>query len=90
MGHMKQLKVGIPSTKTQRKDLDPMETVPQTPLNNKTHHVYMSIADIEGRLYRDQTGCFPITSNRRNCYLIILYAVDGNYIKLYSIKSRHR
>ena len=90
MGHMDQCKVGIHSTKTKRSDPNPMESVPQTPLNNKTHHVYMSIADIEGRLFSDQTGRFPITSNQGNCYFIIFYAVDGNYIKSYPIKSRHR
>ncbi|KAL7524050.1 hypothetical protein ACHAXR_001126, partial [Thalassiosira sp. AJA248-18] len=89
MGHMDQRKVGIRSTKSTT-DPDSMEPVPQTPLNDKTHHVYMSIAEVEGRLYSDQTGRFPITSNRGNCYVIIFYAADGNYIKSYPIKSRHR
>ena len=62
MGHMDQTKVGIRSTHTNA-DPDSMETVPQTPLNERTHHVYMSITDIEGRLYSDQTDRFPITSN---------------------------
>jgi len=90
MGHMDQRKVGIRSTKTKPTDPDSMEPVPQTPLNDKTHHVYMSIAEVEGRLYSDQTGRFPITSNRGNCYVVIFYAVDGNYVKSYPIKSRHR
>ena len=45
MGHMDQRKVGIPSTKSTT-DPDSMEPVPQTPLNDKTHHVYMSIAEV--------------------------------------------
>jgi len=62
MGHMDQTKVGIRPTRT-KADPDSMKMVPQTPLNDKTHHVYMSIKDIEGRLYSDQTGRFSITSN---------------------------
>ena len=49
----------------------------------------MTITDLGGKLYSDQTVCFPITSNRGNCYVIIFYAVDGNYIKAYPIKSHH-
>ena len=89
MGHMDQTRAGTRSTRA-NPDTDPMEAVPQTPLNDRTHHVYMTITDVEGRLYSDQTGRFPITSNRGNCYVVIFYAVDGNYIKSYPIKSRHR
>ena len=45
MGHMDQRKVGIRSTKPDT-DPDSMESVPQTPSNDKTHHVYMSIAEV--------------------------------------------
>ena len=55
MGHMDQRKVGIRSTKSDT-DPDSMESVPQTPRNDKTHHVYMSITEVEGRLYSDQPG----------------------------------
>ena len=66
-----------------------MEEVPQFPNNDRSHHVYMKITDLDGKLYSNQTGCFPITSNRGSCYVVILYSVDGNYIKAYPIKSRH-
>ena len=69
---------------------DTMEEVPQLPNNNSSHHVYMTINDLDGKLYSDQTGRFSITSNRRNCYVVIIYAVDGNYIKSYPIKSHNR
>ena len=74
MGHMDQRKVGVRSTKVKPEpEPDSMEYIPQTPLNDKTHHVYMSIAEVEGKLYSDQTGRFPITSNRGNCYVIIFF-----------------
>ena len=69
---------------------DSMEPVPQTPANDRSHQVYMTITDMEGKLYSDQTGQFPITSNCGNCYVVIFFAADGNYIKSYPIKSRHR
>ena len=90
MGHMDQRRTGIRSTKPTTKEADSMDPVPQTPTNDRCHHVYMSITDINGILYSDQTGRFPITSNRGNCYFFIFYASDGNYIKSYPIKSRHR
>ena len=90
MGHMDQRRTGIRSTTSTATEGDSMEPVQQTPSNDRSHHVYMSITDIDGKLYSDQTGRFPITSNRGNCYVVIFYAVDGNYIKSYPIKSRHR
>ena len=67
-----------------------MEEVPRLPNNERSHHVYMTITDLDGNLYSDQTRCFPITSNCGNCHIVILYAVDGIYIKAYPIKSDHR
>ena len=67
-----------------------MEEVPQLPNNKRSHHVYMTITDLDSKLYSDQTGHFPITSNRGNFYVVIFYAVDGNYIKAHPIKSHHR
>ena len=50
----------------------------------------MTISEIDGKLYSDQTGRFPVTDNRGNCYVSLFYTVDLNYIKSYPLKSRHR
>ena len=50
-----------------------MEEVPQLPNNGLIHHIYMTIADLDGKLNSDQTGRFPITSNRGNCYVGFLW-----------------
>ena len=91
MGHLDQWRQGIRSTKSALATitLEPMEAPPQLPLNDKTNMVFMTMLDIEGQLFTDQTGCFPISSNRGNNYIVILYAFDTNYIKSYPIKSRH-
>jgi hypothetical protein len=50
----------------------------------------MTLAEVDGQLFTDQTGCFPVMSNHGNNYIVIFYVVDANYIKSYPIKSRHR
>ena len=67
-----------------------MEEVPNLLNNERSHHVYMKITNLDGKLYSDQTGRFPITSNRGNCDVVIFYAVDGKYITAYPIKYHHR
>ena len=83
MGHMDQRQAGIRSTcvpPDAESDPDSMELVPQTLLNNRTNHVCMTTADVTGKLY----------SNRGNSVVVIFFCADGNYIKSYPIKSRHR
>ena len=41
-------------------------------------------------MYSDQTGRFPITSNRGNSLVAIFYAVNVNDTKSYPLKSRDR
>ena len=69
---------------------DAMECPPQSPNNDCCHQLSMTVAAVDGKLYSDQTGRFPITSNRGNSLVTIFYAVNGNYIKSYPLKSRDR
>ena len=55
--------------------------------NDKTNMVFMTIVEVVGQLFTDQTGRLPVTSNCGNNYIVIFYAVDPNYIKAYPIKS---
>ena len=86
---MYQQRQGTHSTKLVPINSYTMEELPQLPNNNRSHHVYITITDLDGNLYSDQTGRFPITSNRGNFYVVIFFVVDGNYIKSYPIKSQH-
>jgi hypothetical protein len=61
----------------------------QAPNNNKTNTVFLTIIKIEGQLFTNQIGRFPIASNHGNNCIIVFYAIDPNYIKSYPIKSRH-
>ena len=91
MGHMYQQRQVTHSTKhtTITKKKYSMTPVPQTKTNYKTHHVYMKITNLSGKLYSDRTGRFPVTSSRGNCYVVIFYTLYGNHIKSYPINSQH-
>ena len=90
MGFMDQQRQGTRSTKPVPVNPETMKEVPQIPNNERSHHVYTNITNLDGKLYSNQIGRFPITSNCGNCYIVIIYAVDGNYIKAYPINSHHR
>ncbi len=53
-----------------------------------TNLVFMVIHDITGLVFSNQTGCFPITSNRGHVYLVIFYIYNANFIVSVPIKNR--
>ena len=67
---------------------DHMAVAPQELLNTCTNLVFMHIHAIDGVISRNQTGWFPITSNRGNAYIVVFYIYDANYICSVPIKSR--
>jgi hypothetical protein len=64
-----------------------MEDIPQEPHNVRTHFVFMVIYQINGNLFTNQTGCFPITSNRGHAYVVVFYIYDANEICSVTIKD---
>jgi hypothetical protein len=66
---------------------DPMEDVPQEPHNLHTYFVFMTIYTINGNLFTNQTGYFPITSNRNHTYVVIFYIFDAKAINSIPIKN---
>jgi hypothetical protein len=69
---------------------DHIADTPQAPLNARTNHVFTQIHAINGVISSDQTGRFPITSNRGNAYVVVFYIYDANYICSIPIKSRSK
>jgi hypothetical protein len=75
-GHMDQVRQGIRSTKPaaatspivlQANLVDTnMDAAPQEPTNECTHYVFMTVREVMGSVSSNQSGCFPITSNRGN------------------------
>ena len=50
----------------------------------------MHIHAINGVISGNQTGRFPITSNRGNAYVFVFYVYNANYIRLVPIKSQSK
>ena len=63
MGHMDQQNQGIRFTKqpTTTNKYDSMIPVPQTATNDKTHHFYIKVTNIYGKLYSDWEAASLIT-----------------------------
>jgi hypothetical protein len=53
-----------------------------------TNLVFMVIHNITRLVFSNQTGHFPIMSNRGHAYLVIFYIYDANFIASVSIKNR--
>jgi hypothetical protein len=102
MGHLDQVRQGTRSTQPRTPTGatihtmpglhidDHMANAPQAPLNARTNLVFMQIHAIDGVISSDQTGRFPITSNRGNAYVAVFYIYDANYIRFIPIKSRSK
>ncbi len=99
-GHMDQVRQGqrsthhalssIPIVLPHHRVDSNMDTPPQQPSNERTQHVFLSVHDFTGDIASDQTGCFPVTSNRGNAYLALFYIFDPNYIKSVPIRNRSK
>ncbi len=50
----------------------------------------MTIIKISGTVFSNQSGRFPITSNRGNKYIVIFYIYNANFVKSVPIKSRSK
>ena len=94
-GHMRHQRKGLRSTKVpilqanvteeQRKTYeDELKT-----LKLKEKDIYVTVWEEKELIYTDQTGKFPHTSSRGNKYVMVLYYIDGSYIMMEPMKSRH-
>jgi hypothetical protein len=66
---------------------DPMDDVSQEPHNLRTHFVFMAIYKINGNLFTNQTGHFPITSKCGHAYVVVFYIYNVNVICSILIKN---
>ena len=58
-------------------------------MKQKHRDIYIHVYIEKELVYTDQTGKFPTTSSRGNKYLMVLYHIDGSYIMMEPMKSRH-
>ena len=53
-----------------------------------TNQIFLKVTEFSNKIYTDQTGFFPVTSNRGYKYIIITYDYDSNNILAEPFKSR--
>eukprot|EP00957_Ditylum_brightwellii_P028303 2138091-Ditylum_brightwellii.AAC.1 len=51
------------------------------------HFMFLHIVE-EGKVYSNQTGCFPHTSSKEAKYIMVIYVYDANAILTIALKSR--
>jgi hypothetical protein len=66
--------------------LDNIDVLPGHIDEGLTNLVFMVI-HITGLVFSNQTGRFPITSNREHAYLVIFYVYNANFIVSVPIKN---
>ena len=94
-GHMKHQRHSIRSTK--KPQLQPGVTeadkialdMEMKTLKQKHRDIYIQVYEEKELVYSNQTGKFPTTSSRGNKYIMVLYYIDGSYIMMEPMKSRH-
>ena len=87
-GHLTQERQNLRSTKTKVKQLK--QTTSNEASLTKNPEAYVCIDDPRhhSTVYSDQTGRFPVRSNRGMHYIMILYETTSNYIFAEAMKDR--
>ena len=57
-------------------------------IQNKTNLVFLKKVDLTGKNYTDQTGRSPVTPNKGNKYILIVYHYDSNTTHAEPLKTR--
>jgi hypothetical protein len=88
-GHLDQQSKNVRSTKAKI----PTESPPEEPdfepsIDKRTNAVFAEIISPTGQIYTDLPGRFPVSSNRGNQYIYILYDYDSNAILAEPMKNR--
>jgi hypothetical protein len=89
-GHMRRVKSGVRSTKTQVQEHPEIEEamIELAKLRTKHRDFYIQIKEASEFAYTDQTGRFPVVSSGGHKYIMVLVEMDGNYIALEPMQSR--
>ena len=70
-------------------ETDPeQDQFPPSTQSEDTNLVFLETVDLTGTFYTDQTGRFPVTSNKGNKYILISYHYESNTIHAKPLKTR--
>ena len=91
IAHLQQPQKGLRSTqeKVSHPDPDPeQDQLPQSIQSENTNFVFFKTVDLSGKMYTDQTGRFPVTSSKRNKYILVTYHYESNTIHAEPLNKR--
>ena len=85
-GHMRNLQLGVRSTKTKQTSAPPLAAspLPSTPVKA----VFITINEPRETIFTDQTGKFTIRSSRGNQYQMIVHDIDSSSSWIGPMKNR--
>ncbi len=87
-GHLKKQRQNVRSTK-QRIVIDETDESEELTRAISKQNIIIKTFNMEGTIYTDQTGRFPVQSNRGNTSLMVCFDVDANYIDAEPIQNHH-
>ena len=95
-GHLKQNRKGLRSTSTPAHAQTPAppsteednNQFPEPKHSMRTHDVFAKVIHLEGKIYTDQTGRFPVTSSRGHKYICCAYDIDSNTIHAEPMRTK--
>ena len=92
-GHMKGQRKGVRSTRASPAFQTKLEpgldySPPQRGATSKFHDIFVNIYDLLDTIHTDQTGAFPVTSQRGYRYIMVGIHLDANYIFCETMKNR--
>ena len=85
-GNMYQTRNNLKSNNLQEKKTP--EEQPMKQMVQRTSTLFTKIIDHKRKIATDLTGKFPVTSNRGNNYLFVIYGYGSNFILIRPIRSQ--
>ena len=84
-GHIRQQPQHYRSTKV---DKDDVNSIDMTATQARAYTIYIKPINLTGLLCTNQTGAFPVTSNKENRYVMVAHHFDTNAILARPLPSR--
>jgi hypothetical protein len=90
-GHLDRARQKYRTTRPRDQEETDEDKFPESDSGNiKTHQVFITVYEAKETLYTDQTGDFPITSNRGTKTIFCAYHYDSNMIFLRGLRNKKK
>ena len=72
--------LSLPTSPDSDGEAETLSPQPDEPLMPRSHFLYAACAEITGKVFSDQMGCFLTSSTSGNKEILILYDYDSNFL----------